>query len=367
MVIKRQSIVNNAIISFAGQVLTSLAALVCMPVFTHVLGKDRVGLFSLIWVILGYFSVLDLGLGRAVTKSVSEALALGDDERVPRIFWSALVVQIGIGILGGICLLVATPWLVHHLLHVPAPLTQEARWSLYFAAIGFPLVLISSSVVGLIQAAQRIDLSTAVQSPMSVAQFLLPLICVHWWPSLPVMIGIMLAVRAASMFLLCGIGWRLFPHIARDRRFMAQECRRLLGFGGWVTVSNLISPLLVYLDRLMISALLTLSFVAYYSVPADAVYRMLIIPSSLMTALFPIFSSMEKMPDRERQQQLINRTVKLILMTLGIPITLMILFAPDIMQLWMGAEFAQHSTLVLRIMLVGIFACAFSTGGARNR
>ena len=48
-----------------------LAALAAMPFLIRAIGQERLGVLSLIWVIVGYFSFLDMGLGRAVTVAIA--------------------------------------------------------------------------------------------------------------------------------------------------------------------------------------------------------------------------------------------------------------------------------------------------------
>src|SRR5712691_11982943 len=64
----------------------------------------------------------------------------------------------------------------------------------------------------------------------------------------------------------------------------------LLCFGFWMTLSNLIGPLMVTADRFIISFLLGAGVVAYYTVPFDVIVRLLVIPAALTSALFPRFA-----------------------------------------------------------------------------
>jgi O-antigen/teichoic acid export membrane protein len=61
---------RNAFYNFLGQAVPLLAAVVSVPYVIHGLGPERFGLLSLAWVVLGYFTIFDLGLGRATTKFI---------------------------------------------------------------------------------------------------------------------------------------------------------------------------------------------------------------------------------------------------------------------------------------------------------
>ena len=53
-----------------------LIALAAIPLLIKGMGEERFGLLSIIWMGVGYFSLFDLGLGRALTKLIAERLGL---------------------------------------------------------------------------------------------------------------------------------------------------------------------------------------------------------------------------------------------------------------------------------------------------
>ena len=58
---------RNTIWNLLGQVLPMVVGVVAIPPLVHSLGVDRFGVLSLAWIIIGYFSLFDLGMGRALT------------------------------------------------------------------------------------------------------------------------------------------------------------------------------------------------------------------------------------------------------------------------------------------------------------
>jgi len=94
LAISGRLLARNALLNFVGQAASLVVGVVTIPIIIHGLGTERFGLLSLAWVILSYFSIFDLGLGRATTKYVAEALGKGEEEQMPRIVWTTVVVQI---------------------------------------------------------------------------------------------------------------------------------------------------------------------------------------------------------------------------------------------------------------------------------
>jgi O-antigen/teichoic acid export membrane protein len=317
------------------------------------LGLPRVGLLSLIWVVVGYFSLLDFGLGLALTKIAAVAIADDDRAKVTRLYRTATRAQLTMGIVGGIIMAIFAPYLVRDVLSVPINLEHEALDSVYICAAAFPFVLLVSSATGMLQAAQRFDAINLVQAPLGIGQFVLPLVCAIWSTNLAIIVGALVVSRVVGLIILTASVKKLVPMAPDKGLSTGGELRSLVAFGGWVSVSNIVSPLMVYADRFLVGSLQAISSVAYYSVPSDATLRLLIAPRSLVSAMFPVMSATR---DVERLRDLVLRSVRYILLLVGIPSLILFFAAHEVMTVWVGESFAARSSVVLQILLIGIVA-----------
>src|SRR5215472_13720195 len=82
---------RNTTWSIAGLVLPMAAGLVAVPPLVRLLGVDRFGLLSLAWLVIGYFSLFDLGMGRALTKLVAHELGANREHSIPPLVWTSLL------------------------------------------------------------------------------------------------------------------------------------------------------------------------------------------------------------------------------------------------------------------------------------
>ena len=131
--------------------------------------------------------------------------------------------------------------------------------------------------------------------------------------------------------------------------------RKMFVYGGWVSITNIISPLLVYVDRFLIGSLISMASVAFYTVPYEVIVRLRILPGAIMKTIFPEFSASSVYSETERVEILFVRSVKYILIIVGSLVVLLFVYAPSILQLWMGAEFVENSLDVFRILAIGVF------------
>lgn len=344
---------RNTLFNLIGQAVPLLVGVVTIPLIVRGLGVERFGLLSLAWVILGYFTVFDLGLGRATTRFVAEALGKGEEEQVPRVVWTAVTAQAIFGVVGALVLVGVTPLLVGRILNIPPYLAEEAKGTFYLLGISVPVVLVSGSFSGVLEAAQRFDLVNAVRIPSSCLTFLLPLLGVLLGLRLVGIVVLILAARLMVLVAFVLMDLRLFPGLKRYSSCYSLFVH-LFAFGGWVMVSGIVSPILVYLDRFLIGSLLSMAAVAYYTAPYEAVTRLWVIPVSLTMTLFPAFSALQGVQDKERVRALFARSIKYVLLVLGPVVLLIGLFAGEILRLWLGTDFASKSTTVLQILAVGV-------------
>lgn len=352
--IRSSLLARNTLLNLIGQGLPLIVALVSMPFVIRGLGPERFGILALAWVVLGYASVFDLGMGRAATKFVAEALGRGEQQKVSTIVWTSVGVQAIFGILGGLILAGITPVLVENILNIPENLQAETRASFYVLALSIPMVPVSSSFLGTLEAAQRFDLVNAVRVPFSSATFLLPLVGLFFGWGLVGIVALLVASRALALgihYVLCVTA---LPYFNRLPSFQMSGLRVLVRFGGWVTVSSTVGPLLVRLDPFIIGSLMTVAAVAYYAAPYEMVTRLWIVPSSLVATLFPAFSSLSGRGHSAQLDFLVSRSLKYLLLILGPLAIFIVIYAREILQLLLGPEFAGESALVLQILAVGV-------------
>jgi len=152
---------------------------------------------------------------------------------------------------------------------------------------------------------------------------------------------------------------RVFPDLISGRKRDDSITRPLLKFGGWVMVCNVLIPVLVYVDRFVIGAVLSIAEVAYYSVPSEVVWRLQIVPGSVGNALFPAFSSFS-VQDPQRLERLYACSLKTMLLLMVPAAMLLAVFAREALRLWVGTEFAVHSSETLQVLALGFVLNALS-------
>ena len=346
--------VNNVLFNLIGQGVPLIAALYAIPLLIKGLGTDRFGIFMLVWVVVGYFGLFDLGIGRAMTKLVAERFGTNRKDEIPGVFWTAMPIVLLSGLFGSLILFVGSPWLVQYALNAPLDLQIEALPAFQLLALAIPIVICISGLIGFLEASQRFGLINLVRIPMGAFSFLGPLLVLSYSNDLYALTATLLAGRVIELVAFFSICFGVLPILRNGMKFSVENIKPLLSFGGWVTVSNIIGPILTYLDRFLISALISVSAVAYYATPYSIITKLLIIPSALVGVLFPTFALL-LIENRGHAAQMFYRGTKYVFFSMFPLVLILITFAHEGLAIWIGEEFSNHSTTVLQWLVIGVF------------
>ena len=348
-----RTIARSAIWHLAGESVPMLVAITVLPFIIQGLGVERFGVLGIAWGVIGYFTLFDLGIGRALTREISVKLASHRDDEIPETTAMSLLLLGTMGLVGAALLLLITPWLVQDVLQIPAVLMEESRMAFYLLALSLPVILVTSGCQGVLVAHQRFDILSLVRIPLGAFTFASPLLVLPFVASLPAMVGALLGARLLTLVVVLVVSFRMMPAL-RGARFRTERLIPLLHVGGWMTVSNVVGPLMVYLDRFIIGAVLSMSAVAFYVTPYEVVTKLWLIPAALVGVLFPAFAS-SATTDTRHLARLYERGLSYVTIALFPVVLTLTAFSAEGLELWLGPQFADKSTVVLQWLVLGVF------------
>jgi O-antigen/teichoic acid export membrane protein len=351
---------RNTLLNLVGQALPLALALLTIPYVVRGLGVERFGILAVATAVLGYFGMFDLGMGRATTRFVADALGRGEERRVRGIVVTATAVQGGMGLLAALLIHQLASWLSVRMVAAGAPgLVAEAGQAFAALSLAIPLILVSSSLRGALEAAQRFDLVNAVNVPATAASLLIPALAVALGLPLPTLILLLVGAKGVTLAVFAALCLRVFPRTTGSMRPNARVLRKLLGFGGWITVSSVLLPVMAYLERFLIPYRLGVGALTFYAVPFEILMRLSFIPASFASTLFPAFSYRHAHA-RGVPAGLVLRPVKYVLLAMTPIATFLLVFAPDILRLWIGPDMASRGAPVLRLLALAFLLNALA-------
>ena len=352
--IREGSLVRNAVWNFVGQASPMLVALFTIPILIKHLGTERFGILTLIWMVVGYFSLFDLGLGRALTQLVARKLGSGDERGVPGVIWTGMGLMSAMALIGTVLALILSPWLVRSALKISVALQHETLSAFYLLAVCIPIVVSTTAFTGVLEAYQRFGIINAVRVPLGVFTFAGPLLVLPFSRSLFPVVAVLAVARVVNLICYGVACLRTVSGLDRRVSLRGALVKPLLAFGGWFSVSNIVGPILLYSDRFLIAHLMSASVVAYYTVPFDVVFRLVLIPGAILGVFFPAFSYSFGQSSF-RAKHLYAQATKYICAAM-LPIAVaVVLFSGKGLALWLGGDFALRSSRVAQLLAIGVF------------
>jgi O-antigen/teichoic acid export membrane protein len=352
----KRKLAKYFIFSVLGPGLPMILALFTVPMLIRQLGVERYALLNIAWLILGYFTLFDLGLGRAAVRLFAEKLYLKNAIELRSVYFTTFFVSLLVGSALGLSFGVFSDFFIVHFFKIGESLQLEAHAEIFCLAFAIPFVALTSIFRGFLEVEQKFLLSNFLQAIIGVLTYLGPITIIYFKNSLVWIVGIMVLIRILIFLVYFFLSWRALPqvHFAKEKLFNLDILKQLLKMGSWVTVSNLVGPIITYSDRMLIGSLLSLSAVAYYATPYDLITRVWIVTGALNQVLFPAFSSLV-VTNLSEANTLYNFAIKGVL-TLTLPILLVACcFAFEVLKFWVGLDFATQSFVILQVFCVGIF------------
>lgn len=345
-------LIKNTIYNLAGLGLPLLVAVFCIPVLIRELGDARFGLLTLIWAVVSYFGLFDLGLGRALTQLLAVAIVEKDEKRAGSLVATATALMAVLGIFAGILMALLASWGVGLIQSVPD--RQEAINAVLWMSLAMPFIVLNSGFRGVLEARDAFGIINAIRLPMGLFTFIGPVLVVIYGSA---RLDAIACVLSVGRIVACVVhAWYALDSLPNGYGKLIPSkslLKPLCISGGWLTVSNIISPLMGYADRFIIGGVLSAAVVSYYTTPQEILLKLWILPSAITAVLFPTFATQIAIGG-EKVKNIFFKAVSW-LYILIFPITsIFFVFSYEIISLWIGKEFALESYFLMKIFSVGI-------------
>ena len=345
---------RNASLGFITEIGIFLILLVVMPQVVHRLGTVLFGLFALAWVVLNYLSVFDVGISSATTKFLAEHFVRAEAEQGATLVRTSASINFMLGAGTGLLLAAMAPLLVRHIFKIPAPLQQDAVRMFWCVACAIPVLLVQGVCRSVVITMQRFGWNSFLRIAAQALQWSLILLAVYRGWHIYGVVAMAVAARIASVLGYALVIFRIFPAVFAHMQIELGLWRKLISFGGWVSVSQVSAPLLVYLDRVVLAAFAGLAAVSLYTVPFEAVSRVGILPASMVATLFPAFSERMAHSGAASVSRLYSEAVRYLALLLLPCFGFLAIFGPELLRLWMGVQFAADAGLIMRLIAIGV-------------
>lgn len=352
--------IRNSVYNVTGWVWSIGLSFVFTPYIVRRLGVDAYGILALVGAVLGYFAFLDLGLGAATIKYVSEYYGKKEYPVITKVVSSALVAYSLLGLVGCAALLAITSVLVTSILKMPVDIISLAKFAFYLASVGF-LVNMVLGVFGSIPAAlQRYDISNKVSIAMGSTTTLVTagLLALGFWLREVVILNLSISIVTVVIYM--AIMKKLLPGTKLRFAFDRAIFRKLLKFGVFMTFNRLSATVTYRIDHLLLGILLGTASVGFYAIPFNLMRRFQSVIHRLSEVMFPVASELSATNQIDRLKRGYFSTAKIVVALNSVVFLPLIILAKKTLHFWMGSEFALQGGLAMVYLGMAYFLISFS-------
>jgi len=338
-----------------------LVALITTPFLLHELGEAAYGLQSLVAVIIGYLTFMDMGLDFPITKLLAEDRARQDAEAESHLLSTTLQLYGVIGLVGmsGIALLAG--WFARSVFQVPAELQTDAVTVFRLAGIGFLGSMGMSWGRSVAAGLQRFDLAYSVSVVLSTSGTLIGLGAVFAGFGV---VGYVLTRTACT--LLAGpiyyiLTRRVLPGYGFRPGLHRRTLHRVRGYVGYGAFNRTISSLVSRLDQTVIGISAGVAAAGVYAVPFMVVHSVVYMVALMLGFTFPMASELQSLGQMDRLRDIYIRASRFIAALAGLSFIPLFVLGDRIMAIWTPSIASQASGVLRLLALAGYIGTLAAT------
>jgi len=291
-----------------------------------------------------------MGLSRTLTIACSEAIAKCKEEAITQIFWTSARLILTLSTIGFLILIsiILNTDILASFLH-DKTLFEDVKYSLLIFSFSIPIVTLTTAIKGVLESKMLFKTVNYLYIGQSVLTFLLPVVVLTFNSNLTSIVASLVLMRFFSLLLHLKYLIKYFKGILNISFLSFADFKFMLSQGAWMTVSQTLGPIIVYMDRFCLTLFGSSSTIAFYTTPAELTNKLQIIPNSLSRTLFPKFASEEKKSGLIKYGKSIN-----VILLAFVPICILTtFFGRSFLQRWINEDFAKESYLILTLLTWG--------------
>jgi len=344
----KEKIIRNTIFNIVSYGYSAIIGFLLVPFILKTLGVNLYGIWALLSLVIGYFSLIDFGIGQSFERYIAEFKAKNDKKSLNYVINSGLLFYL-ILFLILIPLSFLSPKFLIRILKIPKIFEEEAefifRWAIIYIGFSNIFKLFYSCIRGF----QRMDITGKVTIFLTTLHAIgVILFLKSGWSVKGLMVNNFLVISIGGLIYFFFL-FKIFPEI--ELNFLLFEkniLKRLSKFGikRWITA---IEEVITYqTDKFFISHFLNVSLVGIYQIGYTIPDKLANMIRLLNSAIVPASAELKAMDEKEKIIKLHFLGLKYIA-TLAFPLMFFIFVsAPLIINLWVGPGY-KKSIIVLRL------------------
>jgi O-antigen/teichoic acid export membrane protein len=351
---------SNTMVNYLGQGFILVLTFVTAPYTVHHLGPELFGILALVQVIAGFAGLLNLGIGRALTKYVSELYWTGDFKAINRLFQTAWTTCLAGGTVGLVVLIGPRATIGRLFFRGGPEVNSVVGFAIYVAAFGMFTSMLQEPIWAMPAALQRWQIFNAVNVASGTIRCVGPVIVLACGYSIRAVLVVILASNILAVVAFAVVSRELIPGLSFVPRFDRAAFRKLFSFSLPLLLSAVFAMIINRVDRFILAYYMPLAAVTFYTLPFSISEKAAIGVSNITSVVFPFTSELHAMGAHDKVHELYLRATKMMTLV-TLPIVAILIAVPGpILRYWLGQEYAVQGAFALRALGAATFLTAIS-------
>ncbi|MBY0528281.1 MAG: oligosaccharide flippase family protein [Gemmataceae bacterium] len=356
--IPSQSLFFNTTLSFAGQAVSAILALVAVPIYIRILGMEAFGLIAFYITLQTIVRALDLGMTPTVIREIARARAttaglreLADQVRTFEIVFATSGAAIALVIVS------LSPWLANNWIQVKELSRQTVATCVLVMGLQCGITWLSSyyqnALLGMehqvtLNAIRIAELVATTAGAIVLLVLVAPDIqLLFYWQALTSLLALL--IYAFSLR-------RLLPSTAGRPRFRASILRRAFSFASGMAFIVATGLVLSSMDKIYLSTYLSLDDFGNYAVAflvISTLATVFVVP--FYAVMLPRFTLLLASEYNQGLRDLYHLVVQLVCVILVPTVLVLTVFDSDLFATWLGnSNYTPAAEPLLRFMAGGM-------------
>jgi O-antigen/teichoic acid export membrane protein len=349
---------NNIIANYLGQGWSAFMAIAFLPAYIKYLGVEAYGVIGLFTAVQAIVMILDLAIGPTLNREVAR-LSIGSSKKtdIRNLLYTLEMICFFLGIVGLIVVWLTSHYMSREWLNAENLQADQIAKALFFMWIIACLRLCEGMYRGILFGAGEQVWYNAIFSLAATLRYVGALLILMLIS--PTLQAFFIWQVVVSLLSLCLLAWRVkycLPHTQSPKRFSLAILVDVKHFASGMMAIGVVTILLLQLDKIVLSHLVSLKSLGYYTLASTAANAMFMVVVPITQALYPSLVVLSSDPNQEKFIALFRKITQAVVIMVSTATMLLAFFSEGVIYVWSGNhDLVREAALLLTILVIGTF------------
>lgn len=347
------SLKKNIVANYLGQGWSALMGIVFVPFYIHYLGMEAYGLIGIFAILQALLTLLDMGMTPTLNREMARYTAGAHSARSIRDLLRSLeVFCFSIALLIALLIWLASAWISNGWLQSKVMSAGQVSQAIAIMGLVIALRFVESLYRGAILGLQKQVWLNSVSSGLSTLRWA-GAVGVLAWVSSSIEAFFMWQgmISAMTILILVFVTYHHLPSSGHPARFSWFQLKNIWRFAGGMMATTLFGLLLMQVDKVILSRLLSLEMFGYYTLAGTVATVLYQLTGPITQAYYPQLTELVTKSDIAGLTKIFHQSAQLISVQI-VPVALLLMFFGEkILLLWTSNPTLSHNTAPLLALL----------------